>query len=227
MQASWSHCAILSTLRFEVCQVLVLNHRAQHKSWRGIPLWANLTNQPGWDQYFLSLCLLTRASQWEHRNEVKTVDKAGVLGFHMSTSVGGRLRCVQVHAVYLAWFYLTISVLPAFQSSSNGVTLGTPNKATITILSNDNAFGIIAFNSVRNPSTCILSSFWSHPLQSVTLLAVQYSLCSYYSRCEQQQNSWSFEQSVTRHFFIYANYLEYRKPPKSKSLDFFQTRNSK
>uniref|UniRef100_A0A672JI01 Adhesion G-protein coupled receptor V1 n=1 Tax=Salarias fasciatus TaxID=181472 RepID=A0A672JI01_SALFA len=34
------------------------------------------------------------------------------------------------------------------QSSSNGVTLGTPNKATITILSNDNAFGIIAFNSV-------------------------------------------------------------------------------
>uniref|UniRef100_A0A4W6G876 Adhesion G-protein coupled receptor V1 n=1 Tax=Lates calcarifer TaxID=8187 RepID=A0A4W6G876_LATCA len=33
------------------------------------------------------------------------------------------------------------------QSSSNGVTLGTPNKATITILSNDNAFGIIAFNS--------------------------------------------------------------------------------
>lgn len=38
---------------------------------------------------------------------------------------------------------------PVFQSSSNGVTLGTPNKATITILSNDNAFGIIAFNSVR------------------------------------------------------------------------------
>ncbi|KAK0155883.1 G-protein coupled receptor 98 [Merluccius polli] len=33
------------------------------------------------------------------------------------------------------------------QSSSNGVRLGTPNKATITILSNDNAFGIIAFNS--------------------------------------------------------------------------------
>ncbi|CAJ1068549.1 adhesion G-protein coupled receptor V1 [Xyrichtys novacula] len=35
------------------------------------------------------------------------------------------------------------------QSSSNGVTLGTPNKATITILSNDNAFGIIAFNSTE------------------------------------------------------------------------------
>ncbi|KAM6930325.1 adhesion G-protein coupled receptor V1 [Xenentodon cancila] len=35
------------------------------------------------------------------------------------------------------------------QSSSNGVTLGTPNKATITILSNDNAFGIIAFNSTQ------------------------------------------------------------------------------
>uniref|UniRef100_A0A3Q3GBS3 Adhesion G-protein coupled receptor V1 n=1 Tax=Labrus bergylta TaxID=56723 RepID=A0A3Q3GBS3_9LABR len=35
------------------------------------------------------------------------------------------------------------------QSSSNGVTLGTPNKATITILSNDNAFGIIAFNSTK------------------------------------------------------------------------------
>uniref|UniRef100_A0AAY4AJN8 Calx-beta domain-containing protein n=1 Tax=Denticeps clupeoides TaxID=299321 RepID=A0AAY4AJN8_9TELE len=33
------------------------------------------------------------------------------------------------------------------QSSSNGVKLGTPNKATITILSNDNAFGIISFNS--------------------------------------------------------------------------------
>ncbi|KAF7200055.1 adhesion G-protein coupled receptor V1 isoform X2 [Nothobranchius furzeri] len=33
------------------------------------------------------------------------------------------------------------------QSSSNGVTLGMPNKAKITILSNDNAFGIIAFNS--------------------------------------------------------------------------------
>uniref|UniRef100_A0A3Q3J0J5 Adhesion G-protein coupled receptor V1 n=1 Tax=Monopterus albus TaxID=43700 RepID=A0A3Q3J0J5_MONAL len=35
------------------------------------------------------------------------------------------------------------------QSSSNGVTLGTPNKATITILSNDNAFGIIAFNATE------------------------------------------------------------------------------
>ncbi|KAE8292326.1 hypothetical protein D5F01_LYC09693 [Larimichthys crocea] len=34
-------------------------------------------------------------------------------------------------------------------SSSNGVTIGTPNKATITILSNDNAFGIIAFNSTE------------------------------------------------------------------------------
>uniref|UniRef100_A0A673Z153 Adhesion G-protein coupled receptor V1 n=1 Tax=Salmo trutta TaxID=8032 RepID=A0A673Z153_SALTR len=34
------------------------------------------------------------------------------------------------------------------QSSSNGVRLGTPNRATITILSNDNAFGIISFNSV-------------------------------------------------------------------------------
>nr|Q6JAN0.1 RecName: Full=Adhesion G-protein coupled receptor V1; AltName: Full=G-protein coupled receptor 98; AltName: Full=Monogenic audiogenic seizure susceptibility protein 1 homolog; AltName: Full=Very large G-protein coupled receptor 1; Flags: Precursor [Danio rerio]AAT07468.1 very large G-protein coupled receptor-1 [Danio rerio] len=33
------------------------------------------------------------------------------------------------------------------QSSSNGVTVGTPNTATITILSNDNAFGIISFNS--------------------------------------------------------------------------------
>ncbi|XP_051546873.1 adhesion G-protein coupled receptor V1 isoform X1 [Myxocyprinus asiaticus] len=33
------------------------------------------------------------------------------------------------------------------QSSSNGVTLGAPNTATITILSNDNAFGIISFNS--------------------------------------------------------------------------------
>ncbi|XP_077457045.1 adhesion G-protein coupled receptor V1 [Stigmatopora argus] len=35
------------------------------------------------------------------------------------------------------------------QSSSNGVTLGTPSKATITIVSNDNAFGIIAFNSTE------------------------------------------------------------------------------
>ncbi|KAK1892564.1 Adhesion G-protein coupled receptor V1, partial [Dissostichus eleginoides] len=35
------------------------------------------------------------------------------------------------------------------QSSSNGVTVGIPNKATITILSNDNAFGIIAFNSTE------------------------------------------------------------------------------
>ncbi|KTG04363.1 hypothetical protein cypCar_00003793 [Cyprinus carpio] len=34
------------------------------------------------------------------------------------------------------------------QSSSNGVTVGTPNTATITILSNDNAFGIISFNSL-------------------------------------------------------------------------------
>ncbi|XP_053337317.1 adhesion G-protein coupled receptor V1 [Clarias gariepinus] len=33
------------------------------------------------------------------------------------------------------------------QSSSNGVTIGTPNTARITILSNDNAFGIISFNS--------------------------------------------------------------------------------
>ncbi|KAK9522608.1 hypothetical protein VZT92_019059 [Zoarces viviparus] len=36
------------------------------------------------------------------------------------------------------------------QSSSNGVTLGTPNKATITILSNDNAFGIVGFNSTED-----------------------------------------------------------------------------
>uniref|UniRef100_A0A4W5QHW7 Calx-beta domain-containing protein n=1 Tax=Hucho hucho TaxID=62062 RepID=A0A4W5QHW7_9TELE len=35
------------------------------------------------------------------------------------------------------------------QSSSNGVRLGTPNRATITILSNDNAFGIISFNSTE------------------------------------------------------------------------------
>nr|XP_029492889.1 adhesion G-protein coupled receptor V1-like [Oncorhynchus nerka] len=34
-------------------------------------------------------------------------------------------------------------------SSSNGVRLGTPNRATITILSNDNAFGIISFNSTK------------------------------------------------------------------------------
>lgn len=53
--------------------------------------------------------------------------------------------------------YVTIMYLPVFQSSSNGVTLGTPNKATITILSNDNAFGIIAFNSVRE--SCNLYSF--------------------------------------------------------------------
>uniref|UniRef100_A0A8C3AT30 Calx-beta domain-containing protein n=1 Tax=Cyclopterus lumpus TaxID=8103 RepID=A0A8C3AT30_CYCLU len=36
------------------------------------------------------------------------------------------------------------------QSSSNGVTLGKPNKATITILSNDNAFGIVGFNSTED-----------------------------------------------------------------------------
>ena len=41
----------------------------------------------------------------------------------------------------------TASIFPP-QSSSNGVRLGTPNTATVTILSNDNAFGIIAFNSV-------------------------------------------------------------------------------
>ncbi|KAK7934133.1 hypothetical protein WMY93_005029 [Mugilogobius chulae] len=35
------------------------------------------------------------------------------------------------------------------QDSSNGVTLGQPNTATITILSNDNAFGIISFNSTK------------------------------------------------------------------------------
>lgn len=57
-----------------------------------------------------------------------------------------RLRYVEVYGCSI----LTISRLSAFQSSSNGVVLGTPNKATITILSNDNAFGVIAFNSVRN-----------------------------------------------------------------------------
>ncbi|XP_029685938.1 LOW QUALITY PROTEIN: adhesion G-protein coupled receptor V1 [Takifugu rubripes] len=36
------------------------------------------------------------------------------------------------------------------QSSSNGVRLGAPSKATITILSNDNAFGVIAFNSTED-----------------------------------------------------------------------------
>ncbi|KAI1900416.1 hypothetical protein AGOR_G00049720 [Albula goreensis] len=35
----------------------------------------------------------------------------------------------------------------SLQRSSNGVTVGTPNSVTITILSNDNAFGIISFNS--------------------------------------------------------------------------------
>lgn len=137
------------------------NHRAQHKSWRGTLLRANLTNQPGWDQYFLSLCLLTRAAQWEHRNEVKAV----VLAFHMRTRVGincwgGRLRSVNVNTVVVIWSYLSILVFLTFQSSSNGVTLGTPNKATITILSNDNAFGIIAFNSVRNAHASFLFSYF-------------------------------------------------------------------
>lgn len=61
----------------------------------------------------------------------------------------------------MACFYLTMSLLTALQSSSNGVTLGTPNKATITILSNDNAFGIIAFNSVRhcNVVACVNYAF--------------------------------------------------------------------
>ncbi|XP_061116243.1 adhesion G-protein coupled receptor V1 [Conger conger] len=35
----------------------------------------------------------------------------------------------------------------SLQNPSYGVTVGTPNTATITILSNDNAFGIISFNS--------------------------------------------------------------------------------
>ncbi|XP_056157733.1 adhesion G-protein coupled receptor V1 isoform X2 [Lampris incognitus] len=43
----------------------------------------------------------------------------------------------------------TFTFILKLQSSSNGVRLGTPNKATITILSNDNAFGIIAFNSTE------------------------------------------------------------------------------
>ncbi|KAM6965415.1 adhesion G-protein coupled receptor V1 [Aplochiton taeniatus] len=43
----------------------------------------------------------------------------------------------------------TFTFVLRLQSSSNGVRLGTPNKATITILSNDNAFGIISFNSTQ------------------------------------------------------------------------------
>lgn len=74
------------------CLVLAPNHRAQHKSWRVILLWANLTNQLGWDQYFLSLCLLTRVSQWEHWTEVKTVNKAGPL----VDGVRGRLKNIKV-----------------------------------------------------------------------------------------------------------------------------------
>uniref|UniRef100_A0A8C7IVD8 Adhesion G-protein coupled receptor V1 n=1 Tax=Oncorhynchus kisutch TaxID=8019 RepID=A0A8C7IVD8_ONCKI len=51
------------------------------------------------------------------------------------------------------------------QSSSNGVRLGTPNRATITILSNDNAFGIISFNSVRkiylsSVDSCLSNMLW-------------------------------------------------------------------
>ncbi|CAB1321522.1 unnamed protein product [Coregonus sp. 'balchen'] len=46
---------------------------------------------------------------------------------------------------------MDFSSLLFFQSSSNGVRLGTPNRATITILSNDNAFGIISFNSDLSP----------------------------------------------------------------------------
>lgn len=59
-----------------------------------------------------------------------------------------------------------------FQSSSNGVRLGTPNRATITILSNDNAFGIISFNSVRNiylssVDSCLLHRPTFHSTSSV------------------------------------------------------------
>lgn len=43
-------------------------------------------------------------SQWEHSNEVKTVNKGGILVFHMSMCAGERLRCVMevkmVHSVY-------------------------------------------------------------------------------------------------------------------------------
>lgn len=78
----------------------------------------------------------------------------------MRARVRGRFKYVKV-CIYcmlvVALLYVTIMYLPVFQSSSNGVTLGTPNKATITILSNDNAFGIIAFNSVRE--SCNLYSF--------------------------------------------------------------------
>lgn len=73
-----------------------------------------------------------------------TVDKKVIVVFHMNVRInswGDVKECGCKHCLS----NLTIS----FQSSSNGVTLGTPNKATITILSNDNAFGIIAFNSVR------------------------------------------------------------------------------
>ncbi|KAI2664431.1 Adhesion G-protein coupled receptor V1 [Labeo rohita] len=58
-----------------------------------------------------------------------------------------RLQSVCLCAVVLSWTSVTASAGNCLNSSSNGVTVGTPNTATITILSNDNAFGIISFNS--------------------------------------------------------------------------------
>lgn len=123
------------------------------QEWRGIPPRGKVTNEVSWDRYFLFLCPLTMVSQsWRHNNEVKA-----------AWAASGSMEEAW-------WPRLTLWIASALQSSSNGVTLGTPNKATITILSNDNAFGIIAFNSVRKSEIvhylhficCLpLYSFWT------------------------------------------------------------------
>lgn len=48
-----------------------LSAKSQHTTWGGFLLRAILTNHPGWEQHFLSLCLLIGVSQQDHRKVVR------------------------------------------------------------------------------------------------------------------------------------------------------------
>lgn len=79
-----------------------LSAKSQHTTWGGFLLRAILTNHPGWEQHFLSLCLLIGVSQQDHRKVVQAVDKEWAWGFNTGgKSSLGRFKYVKMYVCFI------------------------------------------------------------------------------------------------------------------------------
>lgn len=86
--------------------------KSQHTTWRGFLLRANLTNHLGWDQHFLSLCLLIGVSQQDHRKVVQTVNKEWASGSNtVEGVVSGEVSNVNMYILILYLFDLCLIVI--------------------------------------------------------------------------------------------------------------------